>query len=225
MLLFLMPFTFLSLAFTSHSNPVRTPRVLRQAVDNIELGQNVALGSAFASTYLLKDDAFGITETLPVVDQIGLVFLFAAIMVSLGMYIRLNTWGEIEMKHSQEMADRAMRIRMEQSARADGSVEAVGSLLTGFLIALLVGVASFTVGIVVDVASELLPTLAVLVPVSLGLGSWALAALPASTTSALAPILGRVGFFLGIYGMLRMLRFFMFEYKASGGYDDDDSFV
>lgn len=31
------------------------------------------------------------------------------------------------------------RIRMEQSARADGSVEAVGSLLTGFLIALLVG--------------------------------------------------------------------------------------
>ena len=73
------------------------------------------------------------------------------------------------------------------------------AMASGCLAAGLVGLFSFVLGIVVDVALELLPLLALLVPLGLAFGTFTLSILPAE----IAPILGRAGFFVGIYGIAR----------------------
>ena len=88
---------------------------------------------------------------------------------------------------------------MKEIETSESLSEGSLAMVSGCLAAGLVGVFSFVLGIVVDVALELLPLLALLVPLGLAVGTWTLSILP----SALAPILGRAGFFMGIYGIAR----------------------
>ncbi|CAE7704840.1 unnamed protein product, partial [Symbiodinium sp. CCMP2456] len=57
---------------------------------------------------------------------------------------------------------------------ANDLAEKIFSFIIGFLIAITLGVLSFTIGVIIDVVVGLLPTLAVLVPLGLALGNYAL---------------------------------------------------
>eukprot|EP00435_Cladocopium_sp_Y103_P035238 s911_g9.t1 len=186
--------------------PFERPAPALTAAESSELAQNVVLGSAYASTYLLKEEQMGtsLAAALPVFDQIGLVLLFAATLVAVGVYIKLNLWGEMEMKYSKQLAAWAMRIPMEQS-KAEGAAEQLSAMVTGFFFALIAGLTSFTFGLLADLVVELLPILALLVPLGLALGTWTLAQW--QMPSFVAPVLGRAGFFLGLYGICSLLRF------------------
>lgn len=212
----------LAQAFAASSFPNRTVAVSRQAEnDKVEVIQNVALGAAFASTYLAPKGDSGLAAILATTDQIGLVLLFAGVVISLGVYIRLNIWGEIEMTYSKALMDNAMKIPNKMVDDASDLAEKLFAFIIGFIIAITLGVLSFTIGVIIDVVVGLLPTLAVLVPVGLALGNYALSKLPASVTALAAPILGRAGFFLGIYGLLRVVRFLLSQRSEDDGESAD----
>jgi len=213
---------FLAQAFAASSIRSRSVAVSRQAEpDKVEVIQNVALGAAFASTYLAPKGDSGLAAVLATTDQIGLVLLFAGVVISVGVYIRLNIWGEIEMTYSKALMDNAMKIPNKMVDDAPGFAEKIFSFIVGFIMAITLGVLSFTIGVIIDVVVGLLPTLAVLVPLGLALGNYALSKLPASVTALAAPILGRAGFFLGVYGLLRVIRFLLSQKSEDDGESAD----
>jgi len=174
----------------------------------LDVAKVVVVGSLWASTYFLNpSDSTGIAasikSTLPLLDQIGLVLIFTAILVSVGVWIRFQIWGELQFNYSKQFAEWAMQIPSEVSASARSFPEQVAAAITGFIIAIAIGIASFVLGVMVDLLLELGLLLVILVPVGLVVGTWTLEHWP----PALIPIVGRGGFFLGIYGLLSLFSF------------------
>ncbi|CAE7341941.1 unnamed protein product, partial [Symbiodinium sp. CCMP2592] len=170
----------LAQAFAASSLRSRSVAVSRRAEpDKVEVIQNAASfsfpeGAAFASSYLAPKGDSGLAAVLATTDQIGLVLLFAGVVISLGVYIRLNIWGEIEMTYSKALMDNAMKIPNKMIDDAPGLAEKIFAFIVGFIMAITLGVLSFTIGVIIDVVVGLLPTLAVLVPLGLALGNYAL---------------------------------------------------
>ncbi|CAE7843624.1 unnamed protein product [Symbiodinium sp. KB8] len=78
------------------------------------------------------------------------------------------------MTYSKALMDNAMKIPNKMVDDASDLAEKLFAFIIGFIIAITLGVLSFTIGVIIDVVVGLLPTLAVLVPVGLALGNYAL---------------------------------------------------
>ena len=134
------------------------------------------VGGLYVCTFLFPRGAF-----LNFTAQVGLVLLIAGILVSLGIFIKMQLIGQM-------------------------IVAQIFTTIITSVIMVSIGMVFGIFGAALDIVVELLSVLAVLVPLGLLLGIQVKRRMTPATLEMTCPVIGRFGFFLTLALILRLYR-------------------
>ncbi|CAK9070913.1 unnamed protein product [Durusdinium trenchii] len=157
------------------------------------------LGVIYLCSYFLKTGPL-----LGLLDQVGLVLLIAGVVIFLGICIKIRLIGQMRWTFATKFFNSVMEVPV----RSDGIDGIAAKIITTIIrsvvmvcFALILGL----LGAALDVALELLTVLALLVPVAILLGIQLKRRLAPETLETICPVLGRLGLFLHLALLARVL--------------------
>eukprot|EP00434_Breviolum_minutum_P003555 symbB.v1.2.003128.t1/scaffold128.1/size312424/2 len=159
------------------------------------------VGGLYVCTFLFHRGAF-----LNFTDQVGLVLLIAGILVSLGIFIKMQLIGQMRWTFAKKFFDAVMAMPIPGAERKDGIVAQIFTTIITSVIMVSIGMVFGIVGAALDIVVELLSVLAVLVPLGLLLGIQVKRRMTPATLEMICPVIGRFGFFLTLALILRLYR-------------------
>ncbi|CAJ1350465.1 unnamed protein product [Effrenium voratum] len=131
------------------------------------------IAGVFLSTYFLPDGS-ALAAYLPALDEAGFVLLVLGSVLGLGVVLRLQFLGPIELRTANRLWKFAMAAPDEAYAKAQMEdkpfVEKAIAYCVGWLVALILTIVAFSLGVMVDLLRELMVLGVLLVPFGLLLG-------------------------------------------------------